>query len=250
MTSTTQSVTRAPSHSPQWQRTAGTLLRINLMRAAWFFALALVGITAILLTISRFAEPQMSAVQFAYHAMLWYQFAMMVTVFVGYATVHVAHGMTRRSFIRGSLLAAGGIALGYALVITLMLLVERWLYARLGWYHGLSNIDAEVLDRGLWPYAWGAVLVFVVGNLSALLVAAAYYRFGGWWGTVLLPLTLAPLLLVSVFAMDHEIQWTPWDLTADVLGAARPVLAMVVIAGGVLAYHLLVRRMPISTHRP
>lgn len=249
MTSTAQSTVRTARRSPQWRRATQTLLRINLERAGWFFALAIVGITAILFTISRFTVPQMSAVQFAYHATLWYQFAMLVVVFVGYAGVHVAHGMTRRSFVIASLLAAAGTAVLYAVTITLLLLVERWAYHELGWYHGLSNIDAEVLDSGLWPYAWGAVLVFVVGNLSGLLVAAAYYRLGPWWGTLCLPLSFAPLLLISVFAMDHELQWTPWDLTTDVLGAASPVLAVVVIGAGVLAYHLLVRRMPIPTQR-
>ncbi len=250
MTSIAQSPVSATRRSPQWRRATKTLLRINLERAAWFFALAIVVVAAILFTSSRFTEPQMSAVQFAYHATLWYQFAMMVVVFVGYAGVHVAHGMTRRSFVMGSLLAAAGTAVGYAVTITLLLLVERWAYQEFGWYHGLSNIDAEVLDSGLWPYAWGSVLVFVVGNLSGLLVAAAYYRLGPWWGTFCLPLSFAPLLLVSVFAMDHELQWTPWDITTDVLGAASPVLVVVVIGAGVLAYHLLIRHMPISTHRP
>lgn len=250
MTSTAASTISAVRRAPQWQRSTTTLLRINLQRAGWFFALAIIVVTAVLFTISRFTEPQMSGVQFAYHGILWYQFAMMIVVFVGYAGVHVVHGMTRRSLLVGSLLAAAGTAMGYALVITLLLLVERWAYSWLGWYHGLSNIDAEVLGGGLWPYAWGAVLIFAVGNLSGLLVAAAYYRLGPWWGTLCLPLTLAPLLLVSVFAMDHEVQWTPWDLTTDVLGAASPVLAVAVIATGVLAYHLLVHRMPIPTHRP
>lgn len=248
MPSTASSTITVAQRSPQWRRATRILLQFSLERAAWAWAVALVVIAAILFTISRFIVPQMSAVQFAYHGALWYQFAMVIVVFIGYAGVHVANGMTRRSFLRGSLIAAGGTAMAYAAVITLLLLVEERIYRQLDWYHGLSNIDGEVLASGTWPYVWGALLIFLVGNLSGLLVAASYYRFGGWWGTVCLPLTLAPLLLISVFAMDHEVQWTPWDVTTDVLGAASPVLAVVVIAASVYAFYRLVRRMPIPTN--
>jgi len=247
MISTAPSTTSATPRSPQWRRATRILLQFSLEQAAWAWALALVVIAAILFTISRFLEPQMSAVQFAYHGALWYQFAMVITAFMSYAGAHVANGMTRRSFIRASLLAAGGTAMAYAAVITVLLLLEDRIYGHLGWYHGLSNIDGEVLTSGLWPYAWGALLIFFVGNLSGLLIAASYYRFGGWWGTLCLPVTLAPLFLVSVFAMDHEAQWTPSDISTGVLGAASPVLAVVVIAVGVYAYYLLVRRMAITS---
>lgn len=247
MTSTAPSTISATPRSPQWRRATRIMLRIGLEHAAWAWALAIVVVAAILFTISRFIEPQMSAVQFTYHAALWYQFAMVITAFMSYAGAHVANGLTRRSFIRATLIVAGATAIAYAAVITLLLLVEERIYRQLGWYHGLSNIDGEVLASGTWPYVWGALLIFAVGNLSGLLVAASYYRLGGWWGTVCLPLTLAPLLLVSVFAMDHEVQWTPWDLTTGVLGAASSVLAAGVIAAGVYAYYRLVRSMPIST---
>ncbi|MGB3828153.1 MAG: hypothetical protein WA962_05195 [Ornithinimicrobium sp.] len=248
MTSTTESTINAAQHGSQWRRSTRILLRVSLERAAWFWALAVVVIAAVLFTISRAIDPQMSAVQFAYHGTLWYQFAMMIAVFIGYAGAHVANGMTRRSFTLGSLITAAVTAAVNAAVITVLLVLEQWIYAQSGWYHGRSNIDAEVLTNGLWPYVWGGVVIFVAGNLSGLLVAATYYRVGGWWGTLCLPLTLAPLLLVSVFALDHEVQWTPWDLTTDVLGTGRVVLAIVVIAVGALAYSLMVRRIPIATH--
>ena len=46
-------------------------------------------------------------------------------------------------------------------------------------------------------------LTFVVAYLSGLLVGITYQRAGGWWGTLALPLTVGPILVVSaLFAQD------------------------------------------------
>lgn len=230
----------------QWQRSSWILLRTHLARAGWFLLLAVVASAAIIFAVSRFITPQMSALQFTFQGVLWFQFAMMITVFFGYADAHVANGMTRRSFTVGSLVAAFGAALSYGLMISLLLVAEGWIYGRLGWLHGLSDERVEVLASGLWPYVWGAIVLFFVADLSGLLVSATYHRIGGWWGTLCLPLTMAPLLLVSTLVLDRRTQWTLWDLTTDVFGDARPVLAMVVIAVSTLVYFALLRRMPIA----
>ena len=88
-----------------------------------------------------------------------------------------------------------------------------------------------------WP------LSFVGGQLSGLLVGMAYYRLGGWWGTVVLPLTLAPIYLVgSPGLTTGQFQLlAPLDPSAPVTA----VVSVVVLALAALAYYLLARHVPI-----
>ncbi|MBW8172594.1 hypothetical protein K0651_05960 [Ornithinimicrobium sp. Arc0846-15] len=245
MTTATQSQTSTSRRPAQWQRATKIQLQVLMGRALWFFAMATVFVALAIVTISQFIDLQMSVAQFAYQGTLWFQFAMMITVFVWYSTVHVTNGLTRRSLVIGSLLAGAGSALFYAVAITVMLLVERWVYSAFGWSHGLTDLNGEVFANGWLPYLWGAVLIFIAGNLSGLLIAATYYRVGGWRGTLWLPLTISPLPLMSFFVLDAATQWTPFEVTVDAAGALRPLIALAIVAAASYAYYLLVRRMPI-----
>lgn len=237
----------SPQPRPPWRTAAAWMLRTQSYLAVWFWAVAVVTITGILAVVGRFTDVQMSAVQYAYHGGLWFPFGISIVLVAGFLTVHVALGMTRRSFVRGALVVAVATGLLYAAVLILLLVLERGIYDRLGWVPGVSDgSSAEVLDGGVWTTLWGTAAMFVAGTISGLLVGAAYYRWGGWWGTLLLPLTLAPILLTSVLGLDRHTQLTPWDLTWEVLGPARPLLVLLVPVLGGLAFHLLTRRIPIA----
>ncbi|USQ74876.1 hypothetical protein [Ornithinimicrobium cryptoxanthini] len=89
--------------------------------------------------------------------------------------------------------------------------------------------------------AWGAVVL--VGG--ALFVAVAEIEAQPR-GTLLLPLTLATLLLTSVLGLAEATQWTPWNLTLKSFGVDRPLLVLVLLALGAVAFHALTRRVPVA----
>lgn len=245
MTSTT--VTAAGSRpTATWRQVTRRVFFALLQRASWFWAGAVVLCTVVLFTVSRFAEVSLSGMQFVHQAALWFQFATAINVVAVYLPVHIAAGTTRRSFLRGSLVAAGAIAVGYAVVLALLLVIEGQIYGALGWFHG-GNYDpsATVLATGVWPYLAGTILIFAAGTISGLLVGATYYRWGAIRGTLCLPLMLAPLALVSTLALDPRNQWTPFGSLSGVSGWWQPLLGVALLALGAVALYRLVARVPI-----
>lgn len=166
-----------------------------MVRAAWFWTGAVVICSVALFTISRFTEVSLSGMQFVHQAALWFQFAMAISVVSVYLPVHVAAGTTRRSFFRGAVIAAAATAVGYAVGLATLLLLEGQIYGALGWFHGGDYYpSATVRATGVWPYVGGTILIFMAGTISGPLVGVAHYRWGALRGTLSLPLMLAPLI--------------------------------------------------------
>ncbi|MGC1206526.1 MAG: hypothetical protein WA880_01075, partial [Ornithinimicrobium sp.] len=228
--------------SPQWQRSAVPLLRFTLVRAAWFWAAVTVVMSIVLFTISSFVAPEMSVVAFGHHAALWFQLAISCGLVAFCFPMHVAHGMTRRSFAQAGLIVAAITSLVYSVAMTTLLVLERSMYQENGWFHGLDSVPGvTVMSAGVAPYLWGVLMLFAAGSFSGLLVAAVYYRVGGWWGTALLPLTLAPLLLIATVALDPITQWRPWNFGPAFSEPWQPVLGVAVLAVAAIAFYLVVR---------
>lgn len=244
---TSRTVTTAQERpTPQWRPVARRVLIVLLQRASWFWFSAVIIVCGVLFTISRFTDVTLSGVQFVHQTALWFQFAMAISVVVVYLPVHVAAGTTRRSFIRGALIAAGTTAVGYTAVLILLLLVEGQIYGALGWSHGGDDQpSATVFALGVWPYLGGTILIFAAGTISGLLVGAAYYRWGGWQGTLALPLALAPLLLVSVLVRTSVNQWSPLGSPTGAGSSWQPQLGVALLILAAMALQLLVRRVPI-----
>ena len=78
-------------------------------------------------------------------------------------------------------------------------------------------------------------LLFVVAYVSGLLVGMTYQRVGGWWGTLALPLTAGPVLLVfALFAQDAG----PFSTSAW-FGGDQPLLvasAATLLIAGAMAF--------------
>lgn len=241
--------TAATRRRPQWVRVSAQLLRAYAGLMVWFWGTVVFFAVAILAVVSRFHEVRVSGVQFAHHGALWFPFSLAIIITSGYLAVHVAAGMTRRSFARASLVVAGVISLVNAVAATLLLLLERAVYDRLGWFHGVvrEGADQEVLASGAGVHALNLFVVLAAGMISGTLVALAYYRFGGWTGTLALPLTMLPLLLAGLFPVADADGWSFWQLPLPALDVAGPVLTLFVLAAGAAAVVLLARRVPIST---
>ncbi|MEE6296425.1 hypothetical protein [Georgenia wangjunii] len=236
---------RRTRRGPQWRRAAAWSLGANLVLAAWFWVIVAVGVTAALIVVDRVATVEMSIVQFAAQGATWFPFATAIIFATTQLGVHVANGMTRRAFIRAQLVTVVVSACAYALVLNLALLAEGALFARLGWPHTAGDDGFAAWQDGFAAGLLDMALIFLAAQVSGLLVGIAYYRFGGWWGTLLLPLTVAPVYASLLVADAAEEGWSAFALFTSplALAAARVLL----IALGALAFHRLAR--DVAIHR-
>lgn len=230
----------------QWLTAATWHLRSLLRIMVWIWAAAALFIVAVLVVLSQVAGeiPTLSAVSLSHQALLWIPTGFIGGIASTGLELHVASGMTRRSFVIASSVAALGVGLFNAAVGTVLLLVERAVYDELGWTHGSAMTNAEVFAGGEATYALGLALMFCAAILIGLLAGTSFYRFGVKRGFMLLPLSLAPLLVVSLVGVDYSTQWGLWGTGPNL--PSSPLLGVAAIALGLVGYSALVRRVPIA----
>ena len=224
------------------------LARTNLVVAAWFGVVMLVlwaGAVGVAAAVTG-GDVDISMAQFARQGTIWFPFALAIAVFSGHHMPHIAAGLTRRVLARATLVLAALMTVAYAGVIAVLFALERVLYGMTGW-------EQRITEDGWFPALPTDVLAVVLlhavaiaaAQVSGLLVAVVYQRAGAWWGTVALPLTVGPLLLV--------IAATSGDVRLDALaGFTLPVrLAVSAAAIGVAAaaYTYHVRRIALRPVR-
>ncbi|KAE8762782.1 hypothetical protein [Georgenia thermotolerans] len=234
--------TTSPARAP-WLRAARWNLRGQATIGVWLWAtMAVVG-TVVIALLDRFAAVEASIFEFSRHGALWTGFSMAIIFCVAGLAAHVATGLTRAAFVRATVAVGVLVGVTYAVLAGVALELEGLVYAAKGWSH--VGLDAQ---NGFDPSAGlgvipGLALSFVAGQLSGLLVGMGYYRLGGWCGTVVLPLTLAPIYLVGSPALPTG----QFQLLAPLApsGPVTAVVSVVVLALAALAYYLLARDVPI-----
>lgn len=242
--------TRTTRRRPQWLRVAGWQLQTGIYLMAWAWGIITVLVIGILAVVGRSVNVELSGFAMSHHGLLWFPFSIAIMLTVTYLPLHVANGMTRGSFIKAALLCNVLIGVLNAAFSMVGLLIERGVYHRVGWFHGSTNTDGvEVLDGGVLTYGLGLALLYVSGMLSGLLVGVAYYRAGGWWGTIALPLALLPLAVTSLVGLADGSQWSPWDVSFASWWPGGELLTGAVLLAAVGAFALLVRRIPIDTRK-
>lgn len=115
----------------------------------------------------------------------WFAFSLLVAQVASGTAAHVAQGLTRRAYawLLGALALTTGVAA--SVVCTLGLALENTLTGR----------AVPALVPLLAEHA-GALTCYAV---TGALVGAVYYRGGAWWGTLTLPLTVGPVLVVEAW---------------------------------------------------
>lgn len=229
-------------------RTALSLLGWFGQVALWYWAIVLVVVIGLPFVIDAYGEPGTSVIWFARQSGVWFPFSVLIGVATTYPQVHVASGMTRRSYVRGALLAVGVTAAGFALLMAGGLLAERAWYGAMGW-------DWSLQDQGWFSpdVTFGSLLVaylatFTVAYVGGLLVGTVYAVAGGWWGTLTLPLTAGPSLLMTIL-IGNTHNWVPFsDLFGAPPGGGTP-LALVVTVAAVLTLALATAFWLIATRR-
>ncbi|NLF04289.1 MAG: hypothetical protein GX593_04710 [Actinomycetales bacterium] len=132
----------------------------------------------------------------------WFLFAMAIVVVAEGFAAHLALGVTRRNFLRQLVLGFLVVAPVYGALSVAVALVERWFFEASGWVsqtvYGQPPVPTDpwylaVLDQSV---------LLAVFALSGLAVGAVYLRWGGWLGTLALPLTVGPVLMAAT-ALQH-----------------------------------------------
>ena len=228
--------------------TARWFLTAQARVARWFWTIAVV-VSVLAIAIYALAADQVttSVVAFGRQAIMWVPFSVFIGLTAVYLPVHVASGLTRRSLSRGSLVGALVTALLYGGGYALLLVAERATYAAFGWQWKIAegvtvNVGSSVAY--LVAFLVANAVTLVVAYVSGLLVAAVYLRGGGWWGTLTLPLTVGPLLVLSSL-----LGWGT-GLFGGVRGLLLgSLLALVAAAVLALVYDVLVRGARVPTKR-
>ncbi|CAM3394972.1 hypothetical protein OCAE111667_07485 [Occultella aeris] len=202
--------------APQWARAAQRMTRASLVSVAWFWAICVIAAAVVTLVLDwRMGEPPFSIMSTIRYGGIWYPFSVALIVVTATINVHVAAGMTRRSFVIGALISNVVIGVVNGVVMTAVLVIERGIYLDQGWSFAATSA-API------PSAWGVSLVFhcvmfVAGGLSGVLVGLTYYRWGAW-ATAALPLTVLPPIIAS--GLD------PAALTVAVIAATTAATAV------------------------
>ncbi len=217
MTATTPR-TAAPHATPQpaaMTTVAGWLLTRNLIILAWFAGIAVATIFLIALPVfQRFLSEVDSSLweAFATTGPAW--FVLGLGAMAGqYLPVLVAQGVTRRRFVLAAGLALAATALVVGVLIAAGYLAEAQLFRRFDLAHTLrgehlfgsiSQYPLVVLESAVRSLHFGLV---------GLLIGLAYYRYGTWLGTALLPLTaFLPISIgLALLSLDPAAVATSWQ---------------------------------------
>ena len=171
-------------------------------------------------------------------------FVMGIITGAGMLSIHVVAGGTRASLVRGWLLAAPVIGAGFAVLTTVLVVVV----GRLTTGNPIPSWDAMV------GITLGGLVLGTLVWITGISVNAGYRRWGGWRGTLTLPLVLAPVAgafwglqrgSTSIETVAQESPLLGWGLgvATSPLGWLIAV-AMLAVAG--LVMWLLVCRISID----
>lgn len=233
MTLTTPATVRRPSptvHTVRW------LLRQHLTVAAWAVVILVIAATAGPALVDRISTVEVSVVQFARQGFIWFPFSIAIITTTSFLNVHVAAGMTRRVLGRATVVTGVAMAAFYTVVMTVAFQIERAAYDARGWAQQIVDEMPVFTDTS--QVGWILVdlgLVFTAAQLCGLLVGIVYYRAGGWWGTLALPLTVGPVLVMTPLLTTPLLD--PWSTEA------RVPVAVALLVATAATYLALLRRV-------
>lgn len=238
-----------PTVASPWWVSAKVQLRRGLVISAWFWGMAILVVVVASVLTSRFTTVSWSYLGYGRQAVAWFAFSQAITLVAAGLRVHVGGGMTRRSFVRGALLAHLGLAAGHTAALVGLLQVERAVHAALGWpFVVRDGLDATGGRIGLLAADFG--LSFLVAMLSGLLVGISYQRWAARWATLALPLTVGPLVVMLGLAQSGQVPPGVLDPTTVAPATAAQVVAAGAVGLGAaliaaLAFWALSRTAPI-----
>lgn len=246
--------TRTRDLRPQWLNVTGWTAGGQSVMALLVLLGAAVLLGVGLAVTAQFWTPQVSYARYGTQVMLWIAFAVAVSMVYTQLGVFLAHGATRRSVVRGQILAAPAAALAWGAADTLLLRAEATVYRLAGWAHHREPVADGVVQAGQWAEGWWRYLLIhsltmLAAVLGGAVTGAAFYRFSGGRVVVailLLPLTVAlPVLGTTNLLGDHRFSFFDGSPVMPLGLGVLAVLALAAALGVVL--WTLVRDVPVRS---
>ncbi|HEX6353762.1 hypothetical protein [Actinophytocola sp.] len=224
-------------------------MRIMLTAHLYFAALtcaALLGVTLVVAVgISVWGEVDRSYWHYvATQFLRWIAFGLGVDAISSYLRMHIAHGRTRRDFLRQLFPYLVGLSVVYAVLVVLGYLLERGVYALTGWPP--RREDSPLLDSipDVLGYVGPFTLMLLLWAIAGVLLSAAFNR-DAVLGLVTIPIGLL-IIAPSEFIVD--VVTVPFLRTVveslRVTTLAGIGLGLAGIAIGCVAIWGIVRDMP------
>ncbi len=207
------------------------VVRTALYIGAWVWLIVVLIITAVPHLVDHFGSVEFSMFGSTSTGPQWFLFVLgIILVAVGLGP-HVAQGQTRRTFVVQTVAGFVVVGLVFALMGVAVYAWERWLYGARGWpIEPEGNHLFSSTDQWWLVLAEGALLTPLFA-LAGVAVGATYYRWRGWIGTALLPVTVGLPVVASDVVHGN---WLP-----GALGVSPPPLVaagvVVALAAGLVA---------------
>jgi hypothetical protein len=182
-------------------RVAGALATDLLGYAVFWLGIVLVFMVAGMVVIPRVGTVDFSLWQGALGFLRWVVLAGGFMVARSYMPLFVAHGITRRHVLVGAAPVVLGLAVAIGAVVAAGFAAEGAVYGVLGWPQRISGDGSRFLYEQ--PDQYGLIFVgsacsVLAYLLSGALIGASYTRWGGVLGTLFLPVSFLPALVVEV----------------------------------------------------
>jgi hypothetical protein len=231
------------------------LLRVALVSHLPFIALLWVPFTVLTLAVPVFIEMGGTVSQSAMHYAAtqlprWLMFGLALDMVSNTLRMHLAHGRTRREFVRQGLVDCVIMSGFAAVLITLGYLAERGFYAMFGWPQNL-NREALFATADDYPAILGTFwLLFLMWTMAGLVIGLGFFHSSGA-GLLTIPIGLVIALPTVILTGNSGFPVIGDDLVD--LGLSEGVLlalngSLLVVAVGIV--WALARHVPMKSKAP
>jgi hypothetical protein len=175
----------------------------------------------------------------------WFAFGNGLWLTGVYLRLHVAHGQTRRGFMRQASVYLVAFAALLATLTTLGYVMELAIYRMVGWPQSFSRDYLFDSTFQVAPILFTYWLVYLVWTVAGTLIAATYRRLH-WYGLIV----VAPFCLAIIVGIELAVgarYFAPLTLTDIQFTNSAPLALLLGIGGfavSLAATWALVRNMP------
>jgi hypothetical protein len=131
----------------------------------------------------------------------WFLFVMGIMWASVNLPVVIAHGVTRRAYFRGAVLAGAVSSVFFAVFILAGFAIERAILADRGLLIDSYRLNS-VADFAV--YGLQVLLSLLTFTLTGWVVGLLFYRLRAWWATLLLPLAMLPIVIAVFQGPDGD----------------------------------------------